>query len=281
MNPQNNRDRRSKIAHETLAILEQGFYVNRRGEKVSFGAELSAAIRQSRLYRPDDLGAESLAIPAHAGRAAIQVTAESSLGAAERLIVREQRKNTVCLNFASAKNPGGGFLGGSQAQEESLARASGLYPCIAQMEEMYLHNRQQRTCFYSDYMIYSPLVPVIRDQTDGLLEQPYLLSFVTAPAVNAGVVREREPENVGQIGPVMKERIRKVLRVSAIHGNRTLILGAYGCGVFRNQATDVADYFAQVLLDEGYAKLFDDIVFAIYDKTTRQENLRAFKERLA
>ncbi|WP_432776464.1 TIGR02452 family protein [Brevibacillus gelatini] len=281
MNPQNNRDRRSKIAHETLAILEQGFYVNRRGEKVSFGAELSAAIRQSRLYRPDDLGAESLAIPAHAGRAAIQVTAESSLGAAERLIVREQRKNTVCLNFASAKNPGGGFLGGSQAQEESLARASGLYPCIAQMEEMYLHNRQQRTCFYSDYMIYSPLVPVIRDQTDGLLEQPYLLSFVTAPAVNAGVVREREPENVWQIEPVMKERIRKVLRVSAIHGNRTLILGAYGCGVFRNQATDVADYFAQVLLDEGYAKLFDEIVFAIYDKTTRQENLRAFKERFA
>lgn len=281
MNPQNNRDRRSKIAHETLAILEQGFYVNHKGEKVSFGAELSAAIRQSRLYRPDDLGAESLAIPAHAGRAAIQVTAESSLGAAERLIVREQRKNTVCLNFASAKNPGGGFLGGSQAQEESLARASGLYPCIAQMEEMYLHNRQQRTCFYSDYMIYSPLVPVIRDQTDGPLEQPYLLSFVTAPAVNAGVVREREPENVWQIEPVMKERIRKVLRVSAIHGNRTLILGAYGCGVFRNQATDVADYFAQVLLDEGYAKLFDDIVFAIYDKTTRQENLRAFKERLA
>ncbi|MGZ0052522.1 TIGR02452 family protein [Brevibacillus gelatini] len=281
MNPQNNRDRRSKIAHETLAILEQGFYVNHKGEKVSFGAELSAAIRQSRLYRPDDLGAESLAIPAHAGRAAIQVTAESSLGAAERLIVREQRKNTVCLNFASAKNPGGGFLGGSQAQEESLARASGLYPCIAQMEEMYLHNRQLKTCFYSDYMIYSPLVPVIRDQTDGLLEQPYLLSFVTAPAVNAGVVREREPENVWQIEPVMKERIRKVLRVSAIHGNRTLILGAYGCGVFRNQATDVADYFAQVLLDEGYAKLFDEIVFAIYDKTTRQENLRAFKERFA
>ncbi|ELK41140.1 hypothetical protein BAG01nite_40570 [Brevibacillus agri] len=232
MNPGNNRDRRSKTAHETLGLLDQGFYVNRRGEKVSFAAEQSAAIRHSRLYRPDDLGAESLPMPARAGRAKIQVTAESSLGAAERLIVREQRENTVCLNFASAKHPGGGFPGGSQAQEESLARAS------------------------------------------GLLDQPYLLSFVTAPAVNAGVVREREPENAGQIGPVMKERIRKVLRASAIHGNRTVILGAYGCGVFRNQAKDVADYFAQVLLDEEYAKLFDDIVFAIYDHSARQENVR-------
>lgn len=156
MNPGNNRDRRSKTAHETLGLLDQGFYVNRRGEKVSFAAEQSAAIRHSRLYRPDDLGAESLPMPARAGRAKIQVTAESSLGAAERLIVREQRENTVCLNFASAKNPGGGFLGGSQAQEESLARAS------------------------------------------GLLDQPYLLSFVTAPAVNAGVVREREPETQGR-----------------------------------------------------------------------------------
>lgn len=72
----------------------------------------------------------------------------------------------------------------------------------------------------------------------------------------------------------MKERIRKVLRASAIHGNRTVILGAYGCGVFRNQAKDVADYFAQVLLDEEYAKLFDDIVFAIYDHSARQENVR-------
>lgn len=281
MSQGNNRGGRAKTAHETLHILEQGEYANRRGQKVQIAAALATAVSGTLLYRPDDLTENSAAGVARTGRGSIQVTFESSLGAAERLIVREKRSDTLCLNFASAKNPGGGFLGGSQAQEESLARASGLYPCLVQMEEMYQYNRQLKTCFYSDYMIYSPDVPVIRNEADELLDEPYLLSFVTAPAVNAGVVREREPENVSLIATVMKERIRKVLRLAAMHEKRTIILGAYGCGVFRNHARDVADYFAQVLLQEEYAQLFDQIVFAIYDHSARQENLRAFQERFA
>ncbi|MGG1658193.1 TIGR02452 family protein [Brevibacillus sp. NRS-1366] len=99
--------------------------------------------------------------------------------------------------------------------------------------------------------------------------------------MNAGVVREREPQNAWMIGQVMKERIRKILRMAAIHGHRTIILGAYGCGVFRNHADEVADYFAAVLMEEKYAQYFKRIVFAIYDNSARQENLRAFKERFA
>ena len=132
----------------------------------------------------------------------------------------------LCLS----ENPGGGFLGGSQAQEESLARASGLYPCISQMNEMYDHNRKLRTCLYSDYMIYSPGVPVIRDDEDRLLAQYYTTAFITAPAVNAGVVKEREQADDQQIESVMKERIRYILDVAAMNGHRTLVLGAYGCG---------------------------------------------------
>ncbi|TGU62336.1 TIGR02452 family protein, partial [Mesorhizobium sp. M00.F.Ca.ET.186.01.1.1] len=124
---------------------------NRRGQKVQIAAALATSVSGTLLYRPDDLTENSAAGVARTGRGSIQVTFESSLGAAERLIVREKRSDTLCLNFASAKNPGGGFLGGSQAQEESLARASGLYPCLVQMEEMYQYNRQLKTCFYSDY----------------------------------------------------------------------------------------------------------------------------------
>lgn len=276
-----NRSQRVKIAEETLKILEQGYYKNSQGTKISLSQELANAIQTSVLYRPDDLGQQVITEQDIGDRPVIEVTSESSLEAAKRLVVTEKRSDTVCLNFASAKNPGGGFLGGSQAQEESLARSSGLYPCIVQMQEMYSHNRQLKTCFYSDYMIYSPRVPVIRDHADQLLDSPYLLSFITAPAVNAGVVREREPEKAAMIRDVMKERIRKVLRAAVIHGNRTIILGAYGCGVFRNQAEDVADYFAEVLLEEKLANHFERIVFAIYDNSARQENLRAFKERFA
>ena len=276
-----NRSQRVKIAEETLKILEQGFYQNAQGTKISLAQELADAMEHSVLYRPDDLGQQVITEQDIGARPVIEVTSESSLEAAKRLVVIEKRSDTVCLNFASAKNPGGGFLGGSQAQEESLARSSGLYPCIVQMQEMYSHNRQLKTCFYSDYMIYSPRVPVIRDHADQLLDSPYLLSFINAPAVNAGVVREREPENAAMIRDVMKERIRKVLRAAVIHENRTIILGAYGCGVFRNRAEDVADYFAEVLLEEKLANYFERIVFAIYDNTARQENLRAFKERFA
>ncbi|WP_103105645.1 TIGR02452 family protein [Brevibacillus reuszeri] len=276
-----NRSQRVKIAEETLKILEQGYYKNAQGTKISLSQELANAIQHSVLYRPDDLGEQVITGQDNEARPVIEVTSESSLEAAQRLVVTEKRSDTVCLNFASAKNPGGGFLGGSQAQEESLARSSGLYPCIVQMQEMYSHNRRLKTCFYSDYMIYSPRVPVIRDHADQLLDSPYLLSFITAPAVNAGVVREREPENAAMIRDVMKERIRKVLRAAVIHENRTIILGAYGCGVFRNPAEDVAGYFAEVLLEEKLANHFERIVFAIYDNSARQENLRAFKERFA
>ncbi|MFP3388346.1 TIGR02452 family protein [Brevibacillus sp. SIMBA_040] len=276
-----NRSQRVKIAEETLRILEQGFYKNAQGTKISLSQELADAIEHSFLYRPDDLGQQVITKQDNGARPVIEVTSESSLEAAQRLVVTEKRSDTVCLNFASAKNPGGGFLGGSQAQEESLARSSGLYPCIVQMQEMYSHNRQLKTCFYSDYMIYSPRVPVIRDHADQLLDSPYLLSFITAPAVNAGVVREREPENAAMIRDVMKERIRKILRAAVIHENRTIILGAYGCGVFRNRSEDVAGYFAEVLLEEKLANHFERIVFAIYDHSARQENLRAFKERFA
>ena len=54
--------------------------------------------------------------------------------------------DVVCLNFASTKNPGGGFLRGSQAQEESLARASGLYACISPMTGYYDTTRNQPSC---------------------------------------------------------------------------------------------------------------------------------------
>ena len=66
-------------------------------------------------------------------------------------------------------NPGGGFLSGSQAQEESLARATALYPCLAQMTEMYETNRQLNSPLFTDNMIYSPEVPVFRDDDDILL----------------------------------------------------------------------------------------------------------------
>ena len=139
----------------------------------------------------------------------------------------------LALNFASAKNPGGGFLKGSQAQEESLARASGLYACINPIQTGYEANRRNASCLYTDHMIYSPDVPVFRDDDDLLLDHPYLVSFLTAPAVNAGEVRLKEPGNVvPDRGGDAVGRMEKVLSLAVVHGHEVLVLGAWGCGVF-------------------------------------------------
>ncbi|WP_283656272.1 MULTISPECIES: TIGR02452 family protein [unclassified Paenibacillus] len=297
MNPRSNRDIRSHMAQETLSILENGYYTNTKQAQVNIAQEVSNAITGSKLYAPSQLVAvkqeaeekifllkgalESSRLTQQTIHEKMEVTGESTLEAAYRLQVSEKLEHVACLNFASAKNPGGGFLGGSQEQEESLARSSALYPCILQMEEMYQHNRKLRSCFYSDYMIYSPDVPVFRDDQGMQLEKPYLVAFLTAPAVNAGVVREREPEQVNRIGEVMLERIRYILSLAAQNGVEHLVLGAYGCGVFRNKPEEVAVWFKQVLVDEGYGLLFDRIVFAVLDHTAGQRTLNAFKYGLS
>ncbi|MDN8591505.1 TIGR02452 family protein [Paenibacillus sp. 11B] len=290
VNSTNARSKRSRIAHQTLAILEAGEYVNGYDRRVQIGADLQRAIRDSVLYRPTELIAlrekrskEMIRMQpsVEASAVRIEVTGETTLAAASRLSVDEGREDVVCLNFASAKNPGGGFLGGSQAQEESLARATGLYPCIVQMSEMYDYNRKQPSCLYSDYMIYSPQVPVIRDDEDRLLDKYNLTAFITAPAVNAGVVRDRGDADDQQIESVMKGRIRYILDVAALHGHQTIVLGAYGCGVFRNDPAKVAEYFHDVLVRESFKHSFERIVFAVLDRTAGQKTFKAFEDRLA
>lgn len=294
----NSRSGRSRIAHQTLEILEEGVYVNGYDRAVHIQEDMKQAIQRSVLYRPAELsllkeklrkgeqvdssGNQQGAVStvSHGKAASIEVTGETTLAAAARLTLEEGRTDVVCLNFASAKNPGGGFLGGSQAQEESLARATGLYPCIAQMHEMYEYNRKQRSCLYSDYMIYSPHVPVIRDDDDRLLDQYYNSSFITAPAVNAGVVKERNEATEEQIQGVMKQRIRYILEVAAAQGHRTIVLGAFGCGVFQNEPAQVASYFADVLVEERYSDYFERIIFAVFDRSAGQQTLETFRRIL-
>jgi uncharacterized protein (TIGR02452 family) len=218
------RSGRARIARETVTILERGSYESPGGKLIELGKLLDRARHGSILYTPDHFAAS----PSPRTRrpteypTTFEVLNATTLAAASRLVAEGAR--VLALNFASAKNPGGGFLGGSQAQEESLARATGLYACLAPMAEMYQTNRAFPSCLYTDHMIYSPDVPVFRDDDDRLLEEPYLVSILTAPAVNAGAVRQNEPENVARIEPVMRARIEKVLTVAAVTDHAMLIM---------------------------------------------------------
>jgi uncharacterized protein (TIGR02452 family) len=267
-----NRNQRLEIAQETLAILERGSYLAPSGRSVSVTDALQAAVAGSVLYRPDD----PPLIPAQAGlfTTRVEVTGETTLEAAERLA----EHHPLCLNFASAKNPGGGFLSGSQAQEESLARSSGLYATLVPMTGMYEYNRSLGTSLYSDYMVYSPNVPVFRTDDGTLRETPFLASFITAPAVNAGAVEKNEPQNVRFILPTMTTRLHKLLSVAQTHGHTTLILGAWGCGVFGNSPAVIARLFADAFgPDGGFHGVFKRVIYAVYDSSPSQETLAAFQ----
>lgn len=281
-----NRNARIKIAHDTLSICKNGFYLNNNGKKIFIKSELVYAIQNTRLYSPADeqyIRQEldrKITENTYNNKTKIEVVNETALHTAERLYTREDYSYIACLNFASAKNPGGGFLKGSNAQEESLARSSGLYPTIIQMSEMYETNRRTKTCLYTDYMIYSPDVPVFRDDYGNLLDEPYYVSFITAPAVNAGIVRAREPENVNRIKEIMKKRIKKIISLGIIHGNQVIILGAYGCGVFRNNPVNIAEYFGEFLLhDTLFKNKFHKIVFSVLDSSEKKVIYETFHNR--
>lgn len=189
----------------------------------------------------------------------------------------QSRDWVACLNFASAKNPGGGFLGGAQAQEESLARASGLYPTLQTQLAYYAYHRAGSSCLYSDHAIYSPGVPVFRDDGGQLLDTAWTCDFITCAAVNAGAVRQNEPQHMGQIVPVMAGRTRMVLAIALVNGCRTLVLGAWGCGVFHNDPATIASVFARVLAEAAFRNRFEHIEFAVHDPTPAGATLAAFK----
>jgi uncharacterized protein (TIGR02452 family) len=281
------RATRAQTARETLTILETGAYLTPGGTRVDVSADLAAACAQSVLYAPADFHEvyrrrdQLLREQGSRPPCAFEVVNETTLHAARRL-VGDGSVRVLALNFASARHLGGGFLQGSEAQEESLARASGLYACLRRFPQMYEHNQQLPTCLYSDHMIYAPAVPVFRDDDDTLLEGPYRVSFLTAPAVNAGAVRRNEPARVAEIEAVMRDRTEKVLALALLHGYEGLVLGAWGCGVFGNDPASVARFFAQHLTGAGlFRDAFRRVVFAVLDRSADGSTIRPFGQLFA
>ena len=282
----------ASIGPETVEITRRGFYDLASSTRVSIGDAVAKAVAGTVLYKPGDYA--TLDLPKTLDAApTLEVTRESTAEAARRLVdgaaaggtsrtpnvERDGFTRVVALNFASAKKPGGGFLGGAKAQEEDLARCSALYACQLPHRAYYDANRANPSMLYTDHLIYSPDVPFFRDDRHELLATPFVVSIITSPAPNAG---EAEPRGEGPaVLATLQRRAEHVLRVAAHPGHRVLVLGAWGCGVFRNDPRVVADVFARLLTTGPLAHAFERVVFAIYDRTKTEATLRAFRERIS
>ncbi|KAJ8495030.1 hypothetical protein ONZ45_g13032 [Pleurotus djamor] len=185
------------------------------------------------------------------------------------------------LNFASAKKPGGGFLSGASAQEESIARSSTLYPTLMtkDSQQFYdLHKHDPKLGYYSHAMIYSPGVILFRDDEGGWVE-PLEVDILTSPAVNAGVVRQTvrarvtPDEEEERISQVMRERMARILYLFEQQGVKNLVLGSFGTGVFKNKVETVGKIWADLLGVPGsrFEKSFERVVFAVLGTKTFEE----------
>ena len=273
------------LARQALSISQTGKLPLPDGGFLDFSAAQQAAQRGTVLYRPDELARwrETLRQPENGVRrspnrraAQIEVTPESTQQAANRLLVKEGLGDVVLLNFASAKNAGGGFLNGAKAQEEDLCRSSGLYLCQLEQPDYYAANRAEKSMLYTDHILYSPRVPFFRVSGDGLLDACFYPSVITAPAPNAGVFLQREPHGASALAAALQRRADYVLAVAKHQAQKNLVLGAWGCGVFRNPPEQVAAAFAQSLRQPEFADCFERIVFAVYDRSPGKAVFKAF-----
>ncbi|MFJ7068534.1 TIGR02452 family protein [Streptomyces sp. NPDC101115] len=265
------------LARENERIVAEGRYTAPDGRTVPLAEQLAAALEGTRLYGPEPVPVT----PDRDRTTTLRVTGESSLAAAGRMLREDASAPVAVLNFASARNPGGGYLNGAQAQEEALCRSSALYATLLRAPAYYEHHRAERDAFYTDRVIHSPAVPVFRDDRGTLLDEPFAVGFLTSPAPNAGVIQSRTPELAGRVPAALASRAERVLETAAANGYRRLVLGAWGCGVFRNDPAEVAGAFKALLTGDGrFARHFDEVVFGVLDRTRDQGTLGAFRRVL-
>ena len=295
------RNERRATAKSTLEIIEAGHYTV-GGVKHDIRPQLDTMLSGTRYYASDSLLSlwpqpTPTSNSARERATEILIVEISTLEGANFLAStpytssEEARRRIGVLNFASAKTPGGGFQNGAQAQEESIARSSTLYPSLicSTGEKFYgPHNKDPKGGYYSHAMIFSPDVTVFRTDS-GKLTEPIRIDVVTSAAVNAGVARRTlngqvagEAEEV-KIGKVMRERMGRILLLFEKHGIKDLVLGSFGTGVFQNKVSLIAAIWAELLVAPGarFANSFDRVVFAILGRATYVEFKDSFEERQA
>lgn len=298
---------RKAMARETLEIIKNGYY-DAGGKRVDIQALQDDSVKNSFLLTPEQ-GDEVLK-QCLAEEFTVCCTKEEKAVCTEeqtKIFAEEINAKTVCaekvkekmlvwncstveailrlhaqgievgvLNFASAKNPGGGFINGANAQEESLAVSSGLYRTLTVHETYYSKNRECKSMMYTNHAIYSPNVVFFRDERSRLMEEPVTASVLTIPAVNMGQVllKGEDPEKAKQ---VMRERMKLILSIFARQNCKHLVLGAYGCGVFRNDPIDIARWWKE-LLEKYFYERFETVVFAVLDRSINGKCIRAFED---
>lgn len=213
----------------------------------------------------------------------IRIDSLKTFEAAEKLRKEFPGNRIAVLNFASAVSPGGGVRNGARAQEESLCRCSTLLPSLEQTwldKEYYARNRNEHNRLNTDACIYTP--DVIICKTDENIPKRLGADQWNNVDVISCAAPDLRYSNPGKYDSdflyrLFLKRIDHILHIAAAKNADVMILGAFGCGAFKNDPKLVAKAFREAL--QRYRYYFDLVEFAIpggFDK----ENLQTFRDVL-
>jgi uncharacterized protein (TIGR02452 family) len=268
-------ERARSVADDTMRVLEAGEYAAPSGETVS----LAAAIRDHRAAKQSFPPSMSIEAPTarRFGETTTWVSNAPTLTAARAFTDRGIRP--AVLNFANGVTPGGGFLHGARAQEETLCFASTLYTALVG-DPMYDAHAAGDTLRTSSWILRCDAT-VFRDAHHARLATPWAMTVLTcaAPICNPSYSQAGNAVATAEGAALLGERIDRVLDLAADCGDTHLVLGAWGCGAFRNDPDRIAERFLRAI--ERLDGAFDEVVFAISDWSPQRRFLGPFTARFA
>ena len=273
----------ANIFRETTEYIKNGGYTTPSGRQIKF--DFTEMLRRGKCFH-DELPA--VMAPDVPDGTKVMVERNDCLVVAERL-VKEGYKPAL-LNFASATHPCGGVEHGARAQEETICRRSTLSRSLYSFDPysfkygypLYAGDHYPITGDFG--AIYSPDVTVFREGLDCLLmENPYNVAVISCAALN---LSGKYPIKLRPDGKMPKEaiditrnKIRTVFRIGLKYSNDALVLGAFGCGAFRNPPAEIARLFHEVMEEPEFKNKYRVITFAIIeDHNSNNSNFRAFED---
>ncbi|MCD8130277.1 MAG: TIGR02452 family protein [Lachnospiraceae bacterium] len=301
------RKKNMEILEDTLGILEKGSFEKDGKEiKLRFSSE---QMREIQVFLPEDIEVLRTEETSSSETAAETVSSSDDVESSESqtltksgctfgcenidALVLVQRKyseskengetdpKVLVLNLASSTHPGGQTRKGASAQEEDLCRRTSLLLSLESDEakKYYDYNNSRKTHMGSDGVIISPCVEVLKDGSSELLSEPFPISVMScaAPMIRMGLEGMSQQEYEG----MLCHRIQGMLLAAASQNYRHLILGAFGCGVFGNDAAVVSNLFYHAIQNlsfngKGSDQLFDSIDFAVLCRPGKDYNYREF-----
>lgn len=192
--------------------------------------------------------------------------------------------NVTVLDFADYLKPGGMFMEGSMAQEESICHKSNLYNILTYGDRFKEHFRDNTKIFvqyanhaYSDACIMIPSVIFADDEQSQ--KRRTVADVIVLAAPNK---RHLDIDNLtdSDFDYFLRKRIEMIFKASYMFYKKrgvitedehvsfgsnikqTLVLGAFGCGVFKNDPNRVAEIMIDCI-SKGYANMYDRVIFAI------------------